>query len=196
MVFASPDAPRDAGLAPLPGSRDEGRRVAERLARFAPTLLEGAGASEHAAKAQLTSAAFVHFATHGLVSEIRPADSSLVLAEGNGEDGYLRAAEIYGLELTANLIVLSGCSTATGRVTGDGVFGLPRAFMYAGTPSIVASLWDVSDRATVSLMDRFYRELLRTGNKAGALRTAQLETRRQYPHPGLWAPFVLIGEPR
>jgi CHAT domain-containing protein len=196
VVFASPDSPADAGLPALPGSLQEGRRVASRLARFAPTLLQGTTASEHAAKTRLRDAAFIHFATHGLVSEIRPSDSSLVLAEGDGEDGYLRAAEIYGLELTADLVVLSGCSTARGRLTGDGVFGLPRAFIYAGTPSVVASLWDVSDEATAFLMDRFYAELLRSGHKAGALRTAQLETRRRYPHPALWAPFVLIGEPR
>ena len=167
-----------------------------RLGRFTPTLLQGAQASEQFAKHKLGGAAFVHFATHGLVSEVRPSDSSIVLAAGGGEDGYLRAAEIYGLELTADLVVLSGCGTARGRLTGDGVFGLPRAFMYAGTPSIVASLWDISDRATVFLMDRFYAELLRTGDKAGALRVAQLETRQQYPHPALWAPFVMIGEPR
>jgi CHAT domain-containing protein len=196
MVFASPNVPGDAGLPALPGSVQEGRRVASRLARFAPALLQGTAASEHAAKTRLKDAAFIHFATHGLVSEIRPSDSSLVLTEGSGEDGYLRAAEIYGLELTADLVVLSGCATARGRLTGDGVFGLPRAFIYAGTPSVVASLWDVSDEATAFLMDRFYAELLRSGHKAGALRTAQLETRRRYPHPALWAPFVLIGEPR
>jgi CHAT domain-containing protein len=196
VVFASPDGPGDAGLPALPGGVQEGQRVASRLARFAPALLQGSTASEHAAKTRLGEAAFIHFATHGLVSEIRPSDSSLVLAEGNGEDGYLRAAEIYGLELTADLVVLSGCSTARGRLTGDGVFGLPRAFIYAGTPSVVASLWDVSDQATAFLMDRFYAELLRSGHKAGALRTAQLETRRRYPHPAVWAPFVLIGEPR
>jgi len=167
-----------------------------RLGRFAPTLLEGATATEQFAKTRLNGAAFVHFATHGLVSEIRPSDSSLVLSAGGGEDGYLRASEIYGLELAAELVVLSGCSTARGRLTGDGVFGLPRAFIYAGTPSVLASLWDISDRATVFLMDRFYAELLRSGDKAGALRTAQLETRKQYPHPALWAPFVMIGEPR
>jgi CHAT domain-containing protein len=196
VVFAAPDAPPEAALPPLPGSADEGRRVVSRLARFTPTLLEGAQASEQVAKNKLAGAGFVHFATHGLVSEIRPSDSSLVLAAGGGEDGYLRAAEIYGLELTADLVVLSGCSTARGRLTGDGVFGLPRAFMYAGTPSVIASLWDISDRATVFLMDRFYAELLRSGDKAGALRVAQLETRKQYPHPALWAPFVMIGEPR
>jgi CHAT domain-containing protein len=196
VVFAAPDPPPEAALAPLPGSADEGRGVRSRLARFTPTLLEGAQASEQFAKNKLSGAAFVHFATHGLVSEVRPSDSSLVLAAGGGEDGYLRAAEIYGLELTADLVVLSGCSTARGRLGGDGVFGLPRAFMYAGTPSVIASLWDISDRATVFLMDRFYAELLRSGDKAGALRVAQLETRKQYPHPALWAPFVMIGEPR
>lgn len=196
IVFAAPIAPREAGLPLLPGSADEGRRVMSRLGKFAPTLLEGAQASEQFAKNKLSGASFVHFATHGLVSEIRPSDSSLVLTAGGGEDGYLRAAEIYGLELNADLVVLSGCSTARGRLTGDGVFGLPRAFMYAGTPSVMASLWDISDRATVNLMDRFYAELLRSGDKAGALRTAQLETRKQYPHPALWAPFVMIGEPR
>jgi CHAT domain-containing protein len=196
VVFAAPDAPREAALPLLPGSADEGRRVVSRLGRFTPTLLEGAQASEQFAKNRMAGASFVHFATHGLVSEIRPSDSSLVLAAGGGEDGYLRAAEIYGLELTADLVVLSGCSTARGRLTGDGVFGLPRAFMYAGTPSVIASLWDISDRATVFLMDRFYAELLRSGDKAGALRAAQMETRKQYPHPALWAPFVMIGEPR
>jgi CHAT domain-containing protein len=196
VVFAAPEAPRESALPPLPGSADEGRRVASRLERFTPTLIEGARASEQFAKNKLAGAAFVHFATHGLVSEIRPSDSSIVLAAGEGEDGYLRAAEIYGLELSADLVVLSGCSTARGRLTGDGVFGLPRAFMYAGAPSVMASLWDISDRATVFLMDRFYAELLRSGNKAGALRAAQLETRRRYPHPALWAPFVMIGEPR
>jgi len=196
MIFAAPTAPGDAQLRPLPGSLDEGRQVAGRLRRFAPTLVEGARASERLAKTRLRTATYVHFATHGLVSDVRPADSSLVLAAGDGEDGYLRAAEIYGLELAADLVVLSGCSTARGRVGGDGVFGLPRAFIYAGAPSVVASLWDISDRATVFLMDRFYAELLRTGDKASALRTAQLATRQRHPNPALWAPFALIGEPR
>jgi CHAT domain-containing protein len=196
LVFAAPAAPPDTDLPVLPGSLDEGRRVADRLVSFAPVLLEGGGASEHVAKARLPGAAYVHFATHGLVSDVRPADSSLVLAAGGGEDGFLRAAEIYGLELTADLVVLSGCSTARGRPTGDGVFGLPRAFLFAGAPSVVASLWDISDRATVFLMDRFYAELLRTRDKAAALRAAQLATRERYAHPALWAPFVLVGEPR
>ena len=196
VVFSAPATPSEAGLATLPGSLDEGGRVAERLAAFKPALLTGARATEQLAKNGLADAAFIHFATHGLVSEIRPADSSIVLTPGAAQDGYLRASEIYGLELTADLVVLSGCSTARGRTTGDGVFGLPRAFIYAGTPSVVASLWDISDRATVFLMDRFYAELLRTGNKAGALRAAQLATRARYPHPALWSPFILIGEPR
>ena len=196
MIFAAPQAPADAGLEPLAGSLDEGRRVALRLSRHAPRLLSGKDATEDRAKRAVGRAKYLHFATHGLVSETRPANSALVLSDGAGEDGYLRAREVYGLQLVADLVVLSGCSTARGRFTGDGVFGLPRAFLYAGAPSVVASLWDVSDRATVSLMDRFYAELDRTSDKAAALRAAQLETRQRYPHPALWAPFILVGEPR
>jgi CHAT domain-containing protein/lipopolysaccharide biosynthesis regulator YciM len=196
MIFAAPEAPPNAGLPALEGSVEEGRRVATRLARFTPMRLEGKQATEHAAKRQLARATYIHFATHGLVSETRPTNSSVVLAEGDGEDGYLRAAEVYGLEIAADLVVLSGCSTGRGRITGDGVFGLPRAFLYAGASSVVASLWDISDRATVFLMDRFYAHLLRTGDKAAALRAAQLEARQRYPHPVLWAPFILVGEPR
>ena len=195
-VFSAPDAPEDSDLPALAGALEEGRSVAARLEAFAPTHLAGAHASERAAKDQVGGATFVHFATHGLVSETRPLDSSLVLAAGGGEDGYLRVSEVFALELQASLVVLSGCSTGRGRLTGDGIFGLTRAFMYAGTPSVVVSLWDVSDRATAFLMDRFYAELTRTGDKAGALQAAQLATRERFPHPALWAPFILVGEPR
>ncbi len=84
----------------------------------------------------------------------------------------------------------------TWRLTGDGIIGLTRAFMYAGTPTVVVSQWDVSDRATAFLMDRFYASLRHGQPKAAALRAAQLATRRRYPHPALWAAFTLVGEPR
>ncbi len=196
IIFAAPLAPRDSGLPALAGSLDEAQQVATRLARLSPTLRTGVRASEQSAKNDTRGASYLHFATHGLVSETRPLNSSLVLSDGGGQDGYLRAREVYALDVEADLVVLSGCSTARGRFTGDGVFGLPRAFLYAGAASVVASLWDISDRATVFFMDRFYAELLRTSDKAGALRAAQLATRQRYPHPALWAPFILIGEPR
>jgi CHAT domain-containing protein len=196
VIFAGAQVPPDSGLADIAGSLDEAQRVSAQLAKYAPTLLTGARASESAAKTATRGAAYLHFATHGLVSETRSLNSSLVLTGGGGQDGYLRAREVYALEVSADLVVLSGCSTARGRFTGDGVFGLPRAFLYAGAASVVASLWDISDRATVFFMERFYAELLRTSDKAGALRAAQMATRQRYPHPALWAPFILIGEPR
>ena len=132
---------------------------------------------------------------HGLIDDARPLDSALLLAGGGGEDGTLRVAEAFGLSLDADLVVLSGCSTGLGRVTGDGILGLARAFLYAGTPSVVVSQWDVSDRATAFLMDRFYAGIKAGRGKARSLRAAQLATRARFPHPALWAAFSLVGEP-
>jgi len=104
-------------------------------------------------------------------------------------------AKLFGLDLRAEMVVLSGCSTGLGKVSGDGILGLARAFLYAGRPSVVVSLWDVSDVATAELMDRFYAGLRQSLGKAGSLRRAQLHTLQRYPHPALWAAFSLSGEP-
>jgi CHAT domain-containing protein len=98
-----------------------------------------------------------------------------LLAKGGKEDGRLEVREIFGMNLKANLVVLSGCDTALGKLsTGDELVGLTRAFIYAGTPSVVASLWSVDDSSTAQLMASFYRNL-KTMNKVEALRQAQLE---------------------
>lgn len=195
LVVADPVPPADAPLERLLAAQQEGRTVQRRLGRSRVTLLTGAAASESAVKRAMGSSRLVHLATHGLVSEQRPLASSLLLAEGEGEDGYLRADEVFGLELNADLVVLSGCSTGLGRLSGDGMLGLARSFLYAGTQSLIVSYWDISDVATVYLMDRFYAALGRGLRKAAALRVAQLEARRRYPHPSYWAGFVLIGQP-
>jgi CHAT domain-containing protein len=157
----------------------------------------------------------LHFATHGVVWDDRPFESFLALAQGTGEagdDGRLTTEEIYGLDLNADLVVLSACRTAGGSVTGDGIVGLTRAFFYAGTPSVVATLWDLPDESARRMVPRFYRSWRETGDKAGALRTAQLSLlsalrarrvsidtpagRFTLPeHPALWANLALIGEP-
>jgi CHAT domain-containing protein/Tfp pilus assembly protein PilF len=196
LVVADPVPPAGAALERLPSGREEGRLVRARLGAPGTLLLTGPRASESAVKRAAAGRRIVHFATHGLVSAQRPADSSLVLSAGGGEDGYLRASEVFELELRADLVVLSGCATGLGRLSGDGIFGLARGFIYAGTPSVVASLWDVSDRATAFLMDRFYAGLARGLDKAAALRAAQRATRARYRHPSLWAAFMLIGEAR
>jgi CHAT domain-containing protein len=106
--------------------------------------------------------------------------------------------EVYGLELNADLVVLSGCETALGKeMRGEGLIGLTRGFMYAGARRVIASLWNVNDRATAKLMKRFYQRMLGQGMRpAAALREAQLATWKEQPDavPHLWAPFVLQGE--
>lgn len=107
---------------------------------------------------------YVHFATHGLIDEKKPDLSSLVLTRHNktGEDGFLRATEIFNLHMDADLVVLSACQTGLGKlVRGEGMVGLTRAFMYAGTPTVMVSLWSVSDISTATLMGEFYKNLER-----------------------------------
>ncbi len=114
------------------------------------------------------------------------------------EDGWLSAYEIFNLKLKANLVVLSACETGLGKeVKGEGLMSLTRAFMYAGAPSVVVSLWKVNDAASKDLMVAFYRQL-RGGEKLSyseALRRAQLEMIGKGNAPKFWAPFVLVGKP-
>lgn len=217
LLVADPAPPRlsnlDRPLPRLPGARAEGRAIAglvpaARLARF-----EGNAAHESAVRTASAGKAVLHFATHAIVRDDDPFSSFLALApvEPDG-DGLLTAQEIYRLRLDADLVVLSACRTAGGRVTGDGIATFARAFIYAGAPSIVASLWDVADEPTNRLIPLFYRSWLGGASKARALRTAQLrlldELRRgalriETPaglvslpeHPLFWAGFSLIGEP-
>ena len=127
----------------------------------------------------------VHFATHAVVSNRHPELSglgpSLVERSGAPRNGFLRLPEIYNLKLSADLVVLSACSTALGQeMKGEGLVGLVRGFMYAGAPRVLASLWKVDDEAAAELMARFYSNLLRKGlAPAAALRAAQAEMRTQ-----------------
>jgi CHAT domain-containing protein/Tfp pilus assembly protein PilF len=145
----------------------------------------------------------VHFATHGMLNNIHPELSGIVLSlvdkEGHQQDGFLRLQDIYNLKLSAELVVLSACQTGLGKeVKGEGLVGLTRGFMYAGAPRVVASLWKVDDRATSELMKRFYQGMLGPAalSPAGALRQAQLSIwkEKQWRDPYYWAAFVLQGE--
>lgn len=153
-------------------------------------------------KPELSQYRIIHIATHGLLDTERPELSALVFSlvdeKGQPQDGFLRAHEVYNLNLPAELVVLSACETGLGKqVRGEGLVGLTRGFMYAGAPRVVVSLWAVSDRGTSELMARFYRNLLNKGQRpAEALRAAQLELWRsgRWQAPYYWAPFVLQGE--
>jgi CHAT domain-containing protein len=117
----------------------------------------------------------VHFATHAELREDDPLSSAILLAKGRKEDGRLEAREIFGMNLKASLVVLSGCDTALGKLsTGDELVGLTRAFIYAGAPSVLASLWKIDDSSTAQLMSSFYNNL-KTMTKVEALRQAQLQ---------------------
>ena len=132
-------------------------------------------ATEEKSKTLSANRDILHFATHAQLNEEDPLSSAVLLAKGGKEDGRLEVREIFGMDLKANLVVLSGCDTALGKLsTGDELVGLTRAFIYAGTPSVVASLWSVDDSSTAHLMASFYRNL-KTMSKVEALRQAQLE---------------------
>jgi CHAT domain-containing protein len=144
---------------------------------------------------------YVHFATHALVDEDHAAQSSIVLSlidrRGRRQNGFLRLEDIYGLQLEAELVVLSACATATGRyVGGEGLMSLARGVLYAGARRVMVSLWDVDDAATAALMAEFYAGLL--GDRlppAAALQRAQAVIRRdaRFAHPFYWAGWVIQG---
>ena len=142
-----------------------------------------------------TAGAFsrIHLATHGKFQGDNPMSSGMYLAKDGENDGVLTVGELYSLALDADLVTLSACETGLGKVSsGDDVVGLTRGFLYAGSRSIVASLWEVDDRATGELMRRFYDNLA-TMPKQEALRRAQLAVRAQFAHPFFWAAFGLTG---
>ena len=113
----------------------------------------------------------------------------------------MRAHEVFNLRLEAELVVLSGCRTGLGKeVKGEGLYGMTRGFMYAGSKRVVVSLWDVQDQATARLMSAFYQGLLgpKRSHAAAALRAAQIAIWREgrWQAPYYWAGFVLQGEPK
>jgi CHAT domain-containing protein len=131
-------------------------------------------ATEAKAKALAPQNDIIHFATHAQLSEDDPLSSAILLAKEGKEDGRLEVREIFGMDLKANLVVLSACETGLGKLSsGDELVGLTRAFIYAGTPSVVASLWNVEDSSTAALMASFYKNL-KTMSKVESLRQAQL----------------------
>jgi CHAT domain-containing protein len=196
LALADPTPPRDITEGALPGSRTEIQQIGKRFPQDRRLTLLGDEASEANAKRLSPGQTVLHFAVHGLVRDDRPWESALILAPGDGEDGWLKVPEIFGLDLRADLVALSGCSTGVGRISGDGIVGLSRAVIYAGAPSVLVSQWDVSDVTTAFLMDQFYAGLAAGRSKARSLRDAQLATLKRYPHPMLWAAFVLVGEPQ
>ena len=190
----------------LPHTRQEAEAI---LALAPPTGRKAAlGFEANRAAAMsddLSRYRIIHFATHSFLNSMHSELSGIALSmldrQGKPQDGFLRAHEVFNLKLGAELVVLSGCRTGIGKeVKGEGLYGMTRGFMYAGSKRVVVSLWDVQDQATARLMSDFYRGLLgaKRTHAAAALRVAQIATWRdaRWQAPYYWAGFVLQGEPK
>jgi CHAT domain-containing protein len=194
---------RGTALARLPFSRVEADAIARAAGPGQAHRALGFDATRASVLGRgLQAVQVLHFATHGVVDSARPARSGIVLSlfdrKGRAQDGFLSLRDVYGLDLSADLVVLSACETALGRdLRGEGLVGLTTGFLYAGARQVVASLWRVDDLATAELMTRFYRGLLREKlPAAAALRAAQLEMAadRRWRDPYFWAGFVVQGD--
>jgi CHAT domain-containing protein len=189
----------------LPFTRREAEEIASLVPRASHKIaLDFAANRATATSQEISQYRHVHFATHGLLNSQHPELSGLVLSlvdeQGRQQDGFLRAHEIYNLEIPAELVVLSGCRTGLGKeVRGEGLVGLTRAFMYAGAARVLVSLWGVNDEVTAELMTRFYRGMLGREKltPAAALRAARASMWRdkRWQSPYYWAAFILQGEP-
>jgi hypothetical protein len=159
-------------------------------------ILIGEAASEASFKQHAGVYGIVHVASHGELNSNTPLLSCLRLSAGNGEDGRLETREVFGLNLDAYLVTLSACNTAIGKLTkGDDVVGLTRAFIFAGTPSILGTIWSVNDESTSKFMNYFY-DNLKEMDKFESLQLAQIKmiNSENYSHPYHWAGFQLIGD--
>ncbi len=183
---------RVGGYPALPGTL----REAAGIHQLFPRAQEAEGSHFTYARlrqALLTDAA-VHFATHGKLDEQAPLFSALITAPAAGQPDRFSLYELLDMRVRSRLVVLSACQTGLGRVQpGSEVSSLTRAFLAAGADTVVSSLWEVSDESTSYLMRHFYAGL-RDGRGPGqALRAAELATRRRYPQPFFWAPFIVTG---
>jgi CHAT domain-containing protein len=185
----------------LPRTRDEVEYIAALFPNDRTRSYLGKDSTEAAVKREsLRRYRRLHFATHSLIDETSPSRSAVVLTQDDDldEDGYLEVSEISELDLDCDLVVLSACQTGRGRLlSGEGIIGLSRAFLYAGARAVVVSYWNVSDISTSHLMENLYRHLTAGRDNASALRATKLQmlSKRETTHPYYWASFVIIGKP-
>jgi tetratricopeptide (TPR) repeat protein len=193
----------NGGLPRLVHSSEEADAIVATTPRGAAMVAKAFDATrETAMRPSVGGYQIVHFATHGFFNSEHPELSGIVLAmvkpDGSKINGFMPLQDIYKLDLSAQLVVVSACDTALGQdVKGEGLVSLTRGFMYAGSKSVVTSLWKVDDRATAKLMEHFYQAMLQDGmTPAAALRSAKQKIRREkaWNAPFFWAGFVLQGE--
>lgn len=189
LILGNPDL-KNAEL-DLPGSQAESEKIATQFNISNIFLRDKASKATFSSKAPQSP--YIHVASHGKFNAARPLQSALLLASDQGVSGQLTVSDLYVTQLNSEMVTLSACETGLGAVSnGDDVVGLTRGFLYAGASTVIASLWQVDDEATASLMLSMYAQL-KNGDRRNALRKAQIETRAKYPHPYYWAAFYLTG---
>ncbi|MCF6365802.1 MAG: CHAT domain-containing protein [Bacteroidales bacterium] len=190
-------------VTPLPGSKNEITEIAgifKKNKKQALSVIEKQATETFLKNANLKDYKYIHIATHGIVNTYEPKLSGLIFyPEDADNDGVLYSGEIYNLELDADLTVLSACETGLGKISkSEGIIGLSRALLYAGSDNTIVSLWKVSDNSTSTLMIDFYKNLLENeDDKTGALHAAKIDMINNggdFAHPFFWSPFVLIGK--
>jgi CHAT domain-containing protein/tetratricopeptide (TPR) repeat protein len=191
LAFGNPDL--GAAKFDLPHAQTESKAVAA-LFNGSAAYFRGE-ATETQARTLAGHYDILHFATHGEFSVSDPLYSGLRLARDGQNDGRLTATEIFGMDISPALVVLSACRTGLGVVTAGGeIIGMNRAFIYAGAPAILSSLWSVSDESTSNLMQNFYQNL-KYMPKDEALQKAQKDMigSKNFSRPFYWAAFYLTG---
>lgn len=195
----------DEVLSPLPDAEREVLTLGRLYGPARSKILVAEQALEQTAKSEAAKYSVLHFAAHAILDDRNPMYSRIVLSRASGdaqEDGLLEAWEILKLDLNAEMVILSACQTAQGRIgAGEGMIGMGWAMFVAGCPTVVASQWKVDSARTADLMIEFHQNLLKKGTpgdspmtKAEALRQSALKLLRgRYSHPAYWAGFVLIG---
>jgi CHAT domain-containing protein len=197
LAVGNPDL---GGAAPIPEAEAQVRAIARLYDARSQAVRVGTEAREAWLKQEAPRYRILHLATHGLLDDVSPLYSQLVLAaprQGEGDDGLLEAREILDLGLSADLAVLSACETGRGQSgAGEGLIGMAWAFFVAGCPATVASQWKVEAASTSRLMVAFHRELRAGRAPAEALRRAALARLRHRGerHPFYWAGFVAMGD--
>gem|GEM_PF-1599162 len=175
-------------FSPLPGTKVEVKAIAGIFRDC--TVIEERDFTKECVDKNMKGKNIIHFATHGDLNSDSPRESCLVAS-----DGKYTIDDIVAARMSSRIVVLSACKTSLGKLfPGDDQVGLTRAFMYAGAPSIVSSLWSVSDESTAKLMALFYTNLEKKMDKDEALRQAEISLMKEYPDPFHWAPFILTGE--
>ena len=202
----APVTPDGVPLVRLPYTRQEAEAILALAPATGRKVALGFEANRAAAMSDdLNKYRVIHFATHSFLYSEHPELSSIALSmldhQGRPQNGFLRSHEVFNLKLGAELVVLSGCRTGLGKeVKGEGLYGMTRGFMYAGSKRVMVSLWDVQDQATARLMSDFYRGLIgpKRSSASAALRAAQIAIWREgrWQAPYYWAGFVLQGEPK